>query len=224
MGRGHAALDPRLGPVAQLPSARHPALHGRHPDQHRRRLRRLPGDRSDRLPLRRGLQGRERAALRRQFARRRDQFRDADRPRRAARSTARVDVGSFGYLRGAGQLRRRARAVRLFRHRHRRSARTASATTATAMPSAAAPISATRSRRMSRRASTSTPTRCASAFRATVTKDVGAELAARRRRPTTSLQRLAAQHRHACASPTRRRCGFGRHDASSSACSASTAT
>ena len=82
VGRGHAPLDPRLGPVAQLPPARRPALHGRHPDQHRRRLRRLPGDRPDRLPLRRGLQGRQRAAVRRQFARRRHQLRDADRPRR----------------------------------------------------------------------------------------------------------------------------------------------
>ena len=79
VGRRHAAVDPRLGPVAQLPSARPAALHGRHPDQHRRRLRRLPGDRPDRLPLRRGLQGRQRAALRRQLARRRHQLRDADR-------------------------------------------------------------------------------------------------------------------------------------------------
>ena len=64
--------------------------HGRHPDQHRRRLRRFPGDRSERLSLRRGLQGRQRAALRRQLARRRDQFRDADRPRcRAVRRARR---------------------------------------------------------------------------------------------------------------------------------------
>ena len=34
MGRRHAAVDPRLRPVTQFPSARRPALHGRHSDQH----------------------------------------------------------------------------------------------------------------------------------------------------------------------------------------------
>ena len=86
VGRGLAPVHPRLGPVAQLPSAQHAALHGRHPDQHRRRLWRLPGDRPDGLPLRRGLQGGERAALRRQLTGRRHQFRDADGPRRQHRS------------------------------------------------------------------------------------------------------------------------------------------
>ena len=82
MGRGQPPLDSRLRSVAQFPSARHPTLHGRHSDQHLRRLWRLPGNRSDRLPLCRGLQGRQCATLRRQFARRRHQFRDAKRTRR----------------------------------------------------------------------------------------------------------------------------------------------
>ena len=40
MGRRHPTVNPRLRPVAQFPSARRAALHGRHSDQHRRRLRR----------------------------------------------------------------------------------------------------------------------------------------------------------------------------------------
>ena len=164
VGRGHPALDPRLRPVAQFPSARHPALHGRHSDQHVGRLWRLPGDRSDRLSLRRGLQGRQRAALRRQFARRRHQFRDADRPRRPpVRRPRRPRQLRF---RAAQALRRCLRAVRLFRHRLGAARRTVTATTARRSRRAAAPISATRSRRMSRRASTSMPTQCASASRA----------------------------------------------------------
>ena len=67
------------GSVAQLRQPRHQRLHGRHPDQHRGRPVRCLRDRSDRLPLCRGLQGRERAALRRQLAGWRDQFRHADR-------------------------------------------------------------------------------------------------------------------------------------------------
>ena len=50
MGRGLPPVDPRFRPVAQLSSARRPALHGRHPDQHRRRLRRFSGD-STRPPI-----------------------------------------------------------------------------------------------------------------------------------------------------------------------------
>ncbi len=83
-GEDSPSVDPRLGPVAQFPPARRAALHGRHPDQHRRRLRRFPGDRPDRLPLCRGLQGRERAALWRGLARRRDQLRHAVGARCAA--------------------------------------------------------------------------------------------------------------------------------------------
>ena len=116
MGRRHAALDPRLRPVAQFPSARRPALHGRHPDQHLGRLWRFPGNRSDRLQICRGLQGRQRAAVRRQFARRRDQFRHADR----ARSHPERRVGRCRRLRLsplAGQCRRRQRPVGWFRHR-----------------------------------------------------------------------------------------------------------
>ena len=100
VGRGHAAVDPRLGAVAQFPSARRAALHGRHPDQHRRRRRRLPGDRSDRLPLRRGLQGRQRPALRLQLAGRRHQLRDADglrrRPVRRARRRRQLRLAQDG--------------------------------------------------------------------------------------------------------------------------------
>ena len=81
MGRRYQALDPRFRPVAQLPSARRPALHGRDSDQHRRRLRRFPGDRSHRLQICRGLQGRQCTAIRRQLAGRRHQFRHADRTR-----------------------------------------------------------------------------------------------------------------------------------------------
>ena len=98
MGRGQQAFDPWLRAVTQLPSARHPALHGRHSDEHRRWLRRFPGDRSDRLPIRRGLEGRECAAVRGQLARRRHQFRDADGPRSVAVRGA-VDVGASAFKR-----------------------------------------------------------------------------------------------------------------------------
>ena len=116
-GRHHAAqvehrqpgVDPRLRAVAQLRQPRHQRLHGRHPDQHRRRPVRSLRDRSDRLPLCRGLQGRQRAALRRQLAGWRDQFRHADRPRCFA-------------VRGA--LRRRQLRLRARPGQHRRSKRT----------------------------------------------------------------------------------------------------
>ena len=165
VGRGQPPVDPRLGPVAQLPPARHPALHGRHPDQHRRRLRRFPGDRSDRLPLRRGLQGRQRAALRRQLAGRRHQLRDADRPRRQpVRAPAPTSAAS------ASTACRRARAAptgpSISSSPAPGRSRTASATTAGASRRAPAPTSAISSRPTSRRASTSTPTTSCSAFRA----------------------------------------------------------
>ena len=102
--------------------------HGRHPDQHRGRLRRLPGDRPAAYPLDRGLQGRQRAALRRQRARRRDQLRDADRPRPTPASRrAGVDVGSFGFRRLQASSGGVDGAARLFRHRHLAAAPTASA-------------------------------------------------------------------------------------------------
>ena len=116
MGRRHAAFDPRLQPVAQFPSARRAALYGRHSDQHRRRLRRFPGDRPDRLQICRGLEGRQRAAVRRELARRRHQFRDSDRPR----SVPERSVGRYGRIRiqaAAGQRRRRERSMGRFRHR-----------------------------------------------------------------------------------------------------------
>ena len=165
VGRGQPPVDPRLRPVAQLPPAQRPALHGRHSHQHRRRLRRLPGDRPDRLPLRRGLQGRQRAAVRRQFAGRRHQFRDAHGPRRQPVRRQR----RYRQLRlpsPAVELRRRQRAVRFLRHRLLAGAATASATTAGANPPAPAPTSATSSRPTSRRASISTATTSCSAFRA----------------------------------------------------------
>ena len=103
--------------------------HGRHPDQHGRRLRRFPGDRSDRLSLRRGLQGRQRAAVRRQLARRRDQFRDADRPRRQPHSAPAPTSAA-----SASTACRRARAAPTGRSTSsspaRGRSRTASATTA----------------------------------------------------------------------------------------------
>ena len=140
------------------------ALHGRHPDQHRRRLRRLSGDRSDRLSLCRGVQGRERAALRRQLARRRDQFRHADRARRAAVRRPR----RRGQLR-LSQGRRPAsgggvRPVRLFRHRLGAAAGRLPRSQRGPRRARQRATSATSSRRMPRRASTSTPTPCASAF------------------------------------------------------------
>ena len=61
----------------------------------RRRLWRFPGNRSDRLQIRRGIQGCQRAAVRRQLARRGDQFRDADR----ARSVSQRRVARFRRLR-----------------------------------------------------------------------------------------------------------------------------
>ena len=62
------------------------------------RLRRFPGDRPDRLQICRGLQGRQRAAVRRELARRRHQFRDADRPRSIPNGVS-VDMGAFGFKR-----------------------------------------------------------------------------------------------------------------------------
>ena len=162
MGRRHAAVDPRLRPVAQLPSARRAALHGRHSDQHRRRLRRFPGNRSDRLQICRGLQGRQCAAIRRQLARRRHQFRDADRPR----SVSERGVGSTSAPSGSGGCRPTPAAPTArgtASSPPRRRPPTASAITATAQPRASAAMSAISSRPMSRRGSTSTPTRCGSA-------------------------------------------------------------
>ena len=162
MGRRHPAVDPRLRPVAQLPSARRAALHGRHSDQHRRRLRRFPGDRSDRLQICRGLQGRQRAAVRRQLARRRHQFRDADRPR----SVPERRVGSISAHSGSSGCRPMPAAPTArgtVSSPPRRRPQTASATTASAAPPASAAMSAISSRRMPRRGSISTPTRFASA-------------------------------------------------------------
>ena len=87
------------------------------PDQHCRRLRRFPGDRSDRLPLHRGVQRRQRAALRRQLAGRRHQLRDADglRRRRLWRPRRR---GQLRLPQDGRQLGRRCWPGRLFHHRH----------------------------------------------------------------------------------------------------------
>ena len=211
MGRRHAPLDPRLGPVAQFPPARHPALHGRHPDQHGGRLRRFPGDRPDRLSLRRGLQGRERAALRRQLARRRDQLRDADRPRCAAGSTARIDAGSFGYLQGAGRLGRRLRPVRLLRHRVgaalRRLPRSQRGHCRARQRELRLPALAGRRDALLRQRQHGAATHPGRGD-----EDLGAEFAARRPRPATSLldqqrnidTRARRQQDDACASGRRR--------------------
>ena len=118
MGRRHAPLDPRLRPFPQFPPARRPALHGRHPDQHGGRLWRLPGDRSIRLPADRGLQGRERAAIWRECARRRDQLRDAVGPRPAGEPRARGDRRRIlRFPPRAGEHVRPSRRGRLVRHR-----------------------------------------------------------------------------------------------------------
>ena len=79
-GDDTAAVDPRLRAVAQLPTA---ACSSTWTASRSTRLTAsaIFRDRSDRLPLCRGLQGRQRAALRRQLARWRDQFRHAHRPR-----------------------------------------------------------------------------------------------------------------------------------------------
>ena len=116
MGRRYAAVDPRLRPVTQFPSAWRPALHGRDSDQHGRRLRRFSGNRSDRLQICGGLQGSQCPAVRRQLARRRHQFRDGDR----ARSFPERGIGRSRRLRippAAGQCRRRQRSMGRLCHR-----------------------------------------------------------------------------------------------------------
>ena len=122
MGRRYQAVDPRLRPVAQFPSARRPALHGRHSHQHGGRLWRFPGNRPDRVQICRGLQGSECAAIRRQFAGRRHQLRDGD----GTRSVPERRLGRSRRLRlppSASQCRRRQRAVGWFRHRIHASGR-----------------------------------------------------------------------------------------------------
>ena len=220
MGRRHAAFDPRLRPVAQFPSARRPALHGRHSDQHRRRLRRFPGDRPDRLQICRGLQGRQRAAVRRQLARRRHQFRDADRPR----SVAERRVGRYGRIRiqaAAGQCRRRQRSMGRFRHRLHPGVRTAFRD-----------HSFGSSHPRQRQCRLSVLAGCRDAVLFQRQRDppahprqrhqaIGADRSPSRR-AGKRRQRLAAQHRYRAASPTRPRSG-STTPRSNSAPSASTA-
>ena len=135
------------------------------PDQHGRRLRRLPGDRPDRLPLRRGLQGRQCAAVRRQLARRRDQLRHADRARRQPVRRQRRHR-QLRLPAPAVELGRRQRTVRLLRHRLLAGAGRLPRSQLGRSRRAPAPTSAISSPRTSRRASTSTPTTSGSASRA----------------------------------------------------------
>ena len=90
-GRAHPAalrhrrepdLDPRLGPAQQLPPARHQRPDRRLPLRQRRRLQRLRVAGAADHQAHRGLPRRQRAALRRQHARRRHQPRHQDRLRR----------------------------------------------------------------------------------------------------------------------------------------------
>ena len=117
VGRRYPPLHSRLGPVAQFPLARHPALHGWHPHQHRGRLWRFPGDRPDGLSLHRGLQGRQRPALRRQRPGRRHQLRDADGLRRKPLRRA-PRLWQLRLPQGLGEFRRRLRRHRLLHQRH----------------------------------------------------------------------------------------------------------
>ena len=139
--------------------------HERHSAQYRRRLWRFPGDRSERLSLRRGLQGRKCAALRRQFARRRHQLRDAHRSRRKRH------VGECRHR----QLRLPPPPVERCAARMGRSissspapgrSRTASATTAGVSPPVRAAIIGSACRRTSRRGSSSASAISCSASRA----------------------------------------------------------
>ena len=77
--RREPALDPRLGPAQQFPPARHQRADRRLPLRQCRRLQRLRIARAPEHPVHRGLQGRERAPLRRQYHGRRHQPRQQDR-------------------------------------------------------------------------------------------------------------------------------------------------
>ena len=194
MGRRYAAVDPRLRPVAQFPSARRPALYGRHSDQHGRRLRRFPGDRSDRLQICRGLQGRQCAAIRRQFAGRRDQFRDADRARSVPQSGYRP-ISAASDSGGCRPMPAAPTAHGTVLSPPPRRQPKASGITALGRPRASAAMSAINSRPISRRASISMPTRCGSAFPGSVTKTICADFAGDRGSDKCH-QRLATQPRH----------------------------
>jgi hypothetical protein len=87
VGRRRPPVDPRFGHRQLQPQPRDPAGPGRHSVQRGRRLRRLPADRPVDRPLHRGLQGRQRPALRRRPAGRGDQSGDADRPDGRGRRT-----------------------------------------------------------------------------------------------------------------------------------------
>ncbi len=80
--RREPVLDPRLGPAQQLPPARHQRADRRLPLRQRRRLQRLRVARAPDHQVHRGLQGRQRAPLRRQHPGRRHQPRHQDRLRR----------------------------------------------------------------------------------------------------------------------------------------------
>ena len=117
MGRGYAPVDPRLGPVAQLPPARRPAVHGRHPAS-------TPPTAS----------ATSRRSTRRAY-RYVEVYKGANALRFGANSLggainfvtptgrdasllgASADIGSFGFHRLQSSSRRRQRPVRLLRHR-----------------------------------------------------------------------------------------------------------
>ena len=80
-GGREPALHPRLRPAQQLPPARHQRADRWLPVRQCRRLQRLRIARAPEHPVHRGLQGRQRAPLRRQYHGRRHQPRQQDRLR-----------------------------------------------------------------------------------------------------------------------------------------------
>ena len=118
--RREPALHPRLGPPEQLPPPRRQRPHRRLSLRQCRRLQRLRVTRAPDHQAHRGLQGRQRAALRRQYPGRRHQPGDQDRRRRGPR---RVAAGRrlLRVLQGLSGHRAGVRAVRPLRRpqRHR---------------------------------------------------------------------------------------------------------
>ena len=115
--RREPALDPWLRPAQQLPPARRQRPDRRLPLRQRRRLQRLRVARAPDHQAHRGLQGRQRAALRRQHAGRRHQPRHQDRLRR--RPLRAPQRG--GLVRLPQELRRHRPGLRTVRPLRRRS-------------------------------------------------------------------------------------------------------
>ena len=158
-GRREPDLDPRLGPAQQLPPARRQRPDRRLPLRQRRRLQRLRVARAADHQAHRGLQGRQRAALRRLHPRRRHQPRHQDRLRRRRSSRCGARRGSFGFFKnyiGTGQV---YGPVRPLRRPERHGAERATGTTASRSGAAPTAPSAIASPGAPRSASTSATSR-----------------------------------------------------------------